>query len=52
MVFYQFQQAGNEEYQSKKKLKRAVGIVAAGSNGRVAKEEQCQNFATMEFSLS
>ena len=31
MVFYQFQQAGNEEYQSFKKWNSAVGIVAAGS---------------------
>ena len=36
MVFYQFQQAGNEEYQSYKKLNSKVGIVAAGSNGTVA----------------
>ena len=31
MVFYQFQQAGKEEYQSLKKWNSAVGIVAAGS---------------------
>ena len=37
MVFYQFQQAGNEEYQSLKKWNSAVGIVAAGSNGTVAR---------------
>ena len=36
MVFYQFQQAGNEEYQSLKKWNSAVGIVAVGSNGTVA----------------
>ena len=35
MVFYQFQQAGNEEYQSKKKWNSATGIVASGSNGTV-----------------
>ena len=33
MVFYQFQQAGNEEYQSLKKLNSAVGT---GRNGTVA----------------
>ena len=31
MVFYQFKQAGNEEYQSLKKWNSVVGIVAAGS---------------------
>ena len=36
MVFYQFQQAGNEEYQSLKKWNSVVGIVATGSNGIVA----------------
>ena len=36
MVFYQFHQAGNEEYQSYKKWNSAVGIVAAGINGIVA----------------
>ena len=36
MVFYQFQQAENEEYQSLKKWNSAAGIVAAGSNGTVA----------------
>ena len=36
MVFYQFQQAGNEEYQCLKKWNSVVGIVAAGSNGTVA----------------
>ena len=35
MVFYQFQQVENEEYQRKKKWNSAVGIVAAGSNGTV-----------------
>ena len=35
MVFYQFQQAGNEEYQSKKKLNSVEGIVAVGNNGTV-----------------
>ena len=33
MVFYQFQQAGNEEFQSMKKWNSIVGIVAAGTNG-------------------
>ena len=37
MVFYQFQQAENEEYQSLKKWNSAVGIVAVGSNGTVAR---------------
>ena len=37
MVFYQFQQAGNEEFQSMKKWNSAVGIVAAGANGIVAR---------------
>ena len=32
MVFYQFQQVGNEEYQSKKIWNSVEGIVAAGSN--------------------
>ena len=36
MVFYQFQQAGNEEYQSLKKWNSVVGIVATGSNRTVA----------------
>ena len=36
MGFFQFQQAGNEEYQSLKKWNSVVGIVAAGSNGTVA----------------
>ena len=36
MVLYQFQQAGNEEYQSLKKWNSASGIVATGSNGTVA----------------
>ena len=35
--FYQFQQAGNEEYQSLKKWNSVVEIVAAGSNGIVAR---------------
>ena len=63
MVFYQFQQAGNEEYQSKKKWNIVVGIVAAGNNGTVAgtvpKFTTHDNFATIanfrchsEFSLS
>ena len=39
MVFYQFQQAGNEEFQSMKKWKSAVGIVAAGTNGTVMNSE-------------
>ena len=37
MVFYQFQQAGNEEYQSLKKCDSVVGIVAVESNGTVAR---------------
>ena len=37
MVFYQFQQAGNEEYQSLKKWNSVGGIVAAGSNENVAR---------------
>ena len=36
MVFYQFQQAGNEEYHSYKKWNSSVGILVAGSNGTVA----------------
>ena len=63
MVFYQFQQAGNEEYQSLKKWNSAAGIVAAGSNGTVAgtvpKFATHDNFAIIanfryhsEFSLS
>ena len=39
MVFYQFQQAGNEEFQSMKKWNSAVGIVAAGTNGTVMNSE-------------
>ena len=39
MVFYQFQQAGNEEFQSMKKWKSVVGIVAAGTNGTVMNSE-------------
>ena len=50
MVFYQFQQAGNEEYQSLKKWNSVVGIVAAGSNGTVV--GTVPKFAMMEFSLS
>ena len=45
MVFYQFQQAGNEEFQSMKKWDSAVGIVAAGANGAVAAGERTVNFA-------
>ena len=37
MVFYQFQQARNEEYQSKKKWISVEGIVATGSNGTMLK---------------
>ena len=48
MVFHQFQQAENEEYQSKKKWNRAVGIVAAGSNGTVMNSE---NSLQLEISL-
>ena len=39
MVFYQFQQAGNEEFQSMKKWNSAVGIVAAGTNGTMMNSE-------------
>ena len=39
MVFYQFQQAENEEFQSMKKWNSAVGIVAAGTNGTVMNSE-------------
>ena len=39
MVFYQFQQAGNEEFQSMKKWNSAVGIVAVGTNGTVMNSE-------------
>ena len=45
MVFYQFQQAGNEEFQSMKKWDSAVGIVAAEANGTVAAGERTVNFA-------
>ena len=45
MVIYQFQQAGNEEFQSMKKWDSAVGIVAAGANGTVAAGERSVNFA-------
>ena len=43
MVFYQFQQAGNEEYQSLKKWNSAV---ETGSNGTVA--GTVVKFATVE----
>ena len=46
MVFYQFQQAGNEEYQSLKKWNSVVGIVAAGSNGTIA--GTVPKFATLD----
>ena len=39
MVFYKFQQAGNEEFQSMKKWNSAVGIVSAGTNGTVMNSE-------------
>ena len=63
MVFYQFHQVGNEEYQSLNKWNNAAGIVAAGSNGTVAgtvpKFATHDNFAMIakfhydsEFSLS
>ena len=39
MVFYQFQQAENEEYQSMKKWNSAVEIVAAETNGTVMNSE-------------
>ena len=48
MVFYQFQQAGNEEYQSKKKWNSAEGIVAAGRNGTVLNSAKI----SLEFLLS
>ena len=43
MVFYQFQQAGNEEYQCLKKWNSAVGT---GSNGTV--EGTVVKFATLD----
>ena len=60
VFFYQFQQAGNDEYQSLKKRNSAVGT---GSNGTVAgtvvKFATLDNFAMIakfhyhsEFSLS
>ena len=45
MIFYQFQQAGNEEFQSMKKWNNVVGIVAVGANGTVATRERTVNFA-------
>ena len=45
MVFYQFQQAGNEEFQSMKKWNSVVGIVAGGANGTIAVGEKTVNFA-------
>ena len=45
MVFYQFQQAGNEGYQSMKKWNSAVGIVAAGTNGTVMNSEAKIHYA-------
>ena len=45
MVFYQFQQDGNEEFQSMKKWNRVVGIVVVGANGTVAAGERTVNFA-------
>ena len=39
MVFYQFQQAENKEFQIMKKWNSAVGIVAAGTNGTVMNSE-------------
>ena len=45
MVFYQFQQAGNEEFQSMKKWNSVVGIVVAGANGTIAAGERIVNFA-------
>ena len=49
MVFYQFLQAGNEEFQSMKKWNSAVGIVAAGANGTVAAGWGTVNFAMPYF---
>ena len=46
MVFYQFQQAGMKNIKTRRR-NSAVGIVVAGSNGTVLK----QNFATLEFSV-
>ena len=45
MVFYQFQQAGNEEYQSMKKWNSVVGKVAAGTNGTVMNSEAKIHYA-------
>ena len=45
MVFYQFQQAGNEEYQSLKKWNSEVGIVATRSNGTVARKSDKIRYA-------
>ena len=43
MIFYQFQQVGNEEFQSMKKWNNAVGIVGAGANGTLAAGERTVN---------
>ena len=45
MVFYQFKQVGNEEYQSLKKWNSVVGIVTAGSNGTVARNSSKIRYA-------
>ena len=45
MVFYQFLQARNEEFQSIKKWNSVVGIVVAGANGTVAAGWGTVNFA-------
>ena len=45
MVFYQIQQAGNEEFQSMKKWNSGVGIVAAGTNGTMMNIEAKIHYA-------
>ena len=60
MVFFQFQQAGNEEYQSLKKWNSAVGTRSNGTVARiVVKFTTLDNFAIKakfrydsDFSLS
>ena len=49
MVFYQFQEAGNKEFQSMKKRNSVVGIVATGANGTVAAKWGTMNFAMPYF---
>ena len=45
MVFYQFQQAMNEKFQSMKKWNSAVEIVAVGTNGTVMNSEAKIHYA-------